>query len=1262
MSDDFYRALEERFRASREVIRSRLEGYRPFLSALQSSHAQPRAFDIGCGRGEWLQLLVESGFDAQGVDLDDSMLAACHERGLNAQNCDALEALRARADQSLELISAFHVVEHLSFDYLRDLLAEVRRVLVPHGLLILETPNSENLIVGTSNFYLDPTHQRPVPALFLDFLCQYSGFQRRRILRLQEDPALLRSDANIGLWQVLYGVSPDYAIVAQPAIGKEGGDDPFAELFSREYGLSLEGLANAHDRRLQLQHDSLCADQQLLRDDLQRQQQAQVALQRSVDDLQQQCTHNKQRNEQLLAELHRVYASGSWRITRPLRALTRLGRYRDPAAIKHDLAVLLHAPLLKGISLLQGYPGLFRLLDVVGQARKERLLLRLLQIGTSAIQTDASVDPRTLRQLRQLESQLEWQIAPSRTASAGSRPRLAYVSPLPPERSGIADYSAELLPELAKHFDIDVIVDQPSIADDWIVGHCQQRDANWLRRHAGDYQAVLYHIGNSHYHAWMFELLQQCPGIVVLHDFYLGGLIWSLDALPATAGIKLRELQYAHGYSAVAECLLEKDEGNVGMRYPFNRSLLESASGVIVHSAVSLRLAQQWFGPAAASDWVLIPHLRQPAQPQDRHAIRKRLGLPDSAFVVCSFGLLGMTKLNHRLLDAWLASRLAEQPESWLIFVGEAGDDDYARQLRQSIESCPHAERIRITGWADSATFRDYLGAADLAVQLRTMSRGETSGTVLDCMNHALPTIVNANGSMADLPEDGVHRLPDDFSDAQLCAALEHFHGDPDARRQLGQRARRIIEEQHAPAQCAEQYRVAIERFAARQRQAQQHQNQALLQLLAESRNGGALPTLLDLAERLANEQPAPLQSRQLLLDISETRRSGRHTGIERVARALCLALLAEPPQGYRIEPVYLCDSGGHWHYRRAAGVVADLLGMPDHLQDSVLEYAPSDHLLILDIAGEAFIQAEKSGLYRALQARGVDCRVLLHDLLPVTRPEFFPPRSAEHFRAWLQAAARLDGFVAVSRTVAGELRIWLQAQAPERAGLPIGHSHHGADLAHAAPSRGLPAEATQLLERLRHEPSILMVGTLEPRKGYLQALEAFSELWAAGQPINLVIVGREGWQDLPESERRDLPQLMHLLREHPERGQHLVWLDGISDEYLEQLYAACSGLLAASWDEGFGLPLIEAAQHGLPILARDIPIFREVVGEHAAYFQAATPMELAAAIVAWQRAGFQPSTAGLPWLTWRQSARNLQNCLFGSATPTDLTSHRRPI
>ena len=130
------------------------------------------------------------------------------------------------------------------------------------------------------------------------------------------------------------------------------------------------------------------------------------------------------------------------------------------------------------------------------------------------------------------------------------------------------------------------------------------------------------------------------------------------------------------------------------------------------------------------------------------------------------------------------------------------------------------------------------------------------------------------------------------------------------------------------------------------------------------------------------------------------------------------------------------------------------------------------------------------------------------------------------------------------------------------------------------------------------------MVGTIEPRKGHMQVLDAFDQLWSQGMDINLIIAGAEGWRHLRQDMRRTIPQIVARLRSHRERGRRLFWVNGPSDEYLEKIYATSSCLIAASEGEGFGLPLIEAARHKLPIIARDIPVFREVAGEHALLFR----------------------------------------------------------
>ncbi len=243
MDTQFYRAFEDRFRGSCELITERLRVYLPFIAALLEIYPQAQAIDLGSGRGEWLSLLVESGMQAIGIDNNDAMLDEARTRGLNVICQDAMTYLQTLPDASQALISAFHFVEHIPFEKLMLLVKEALRVLKPGGLLILETPNSENLMVGSSQFYLDPTHQRPIPAPLLAFLTEYCGFNKIKILRLQE--TIQAHQPSITLADVLLGVSSDYAIVAQKATDTLNTSKIDA-LFSQTYGVSLDELAHAY--------------------------------------------------------------------------------------------------------------------------------------------------------------------------------------------------------------------------------------------------------------------------------------------------------------------------------------------------------------------------------------------------------------------------------------------------------------------------------------------------------------------------------------------------------------------------------------------------------------------------------------------------------------------------------------------------------------------------------------------------------------------------------------------------------------------------------------------------------------------------------------------------------------------------------------------------------------------------------------------------------------------------------------------------------
>ncbi len=176
LEDFLYLSFENRFRGVREDIKRRLLAYESFLKEKEEFFKSLPILDIGCGRGEWLEVLKERGFEAVGVDINETMVNECKERGLNAVLSDALSFLREKKDESFSLISGFHIIEHLDFRVLVELLDEIFRVLKPGGAVLFETPNPINIEVGTSEFYMDPSHKNPIHPKAGSFLIESRGF------------------------------------------------------------------------------------------------------------------------------------------------------------------------------------------------------------------------------------------------------------------------------------------------------------------------------------------------------------------------------------------------------------------------------------------------------------------------------------------------------------------------------------------------------------------------------------------------------------------------------------------------------------------------------------------------------------------------------------------------------------------------------------------------------------------------------------------------------------------------------------------------------------------------------------------------------------------------------------------------------------------------------------------------------------------------------------------------------------------------------
>ena len=393
-------------------------------------------------------------------------------------------------------------------------------------------------------------------------------------------------------------------------------------------------------------------------------------------------------------------------------------------------------------------------------------------------------------------------------------------------------------------------------------------------------------------------------------------------------------------------------------------------------------------------------------------------------------------------------------------------------------------------------------------------------------------------------------------------------------------------------------------------------------------------------AKAIADTFPQKPSLPRIFVDISELAQRDSKTGIQRVTRSILYELLVNPPAGYQIEPIYgTIEKIG---YKLARSFTRQLLNSADPVgEDDFIDPQAGDIFLGLDLQHHTTrVQAEHlQGMRRA----GVLVYFVVYDLLPIQFPHFWP---AEHsvdkvHEEWLTVVCQGDGALCISKAVADELGKWMKKTLPPKPNFQISWFHLGANLQGSHPTFGLPENSPSVLSALAERKSFLLVGTIEPRKGYAQVLDAFELLWSNGTDVNLVIVGKIGWV---------VEGLLDKLENHVELGKRLFWLQGVSDEYLDCIYQSCSCLIAASEGEGFGLPLIEAAQHGLPIIARDLPVFKEVASSGAYYFGGLQDSDLSGAIQQWiglADQGRAPSSAKVSSLTWSESAQMISSRLF---------------
>ena len=823
--------------------------------------------------------------------------------------------------------------------------------------------------------------------------------------------------------------------------------------------------------------------------------------------------------------------------------------------------------------------------------------------------------------------------------TSSRRKSLAWVTPMPPLRSGIATYAATLLPALEMHYDVTVITDSPANITS------KQQTTQWLLKNGYRFDRICYHIGNSPFHQAIQDCAIRWPGSLVLHELYLGDLQFSYEGgLEAINQRWLRELYRCHGFHAIWDAAQDQEHPLKTLRtYPTNRQLIQRSLGSIVHS---LDAKQRLKTMLPKTSTVKIPMVNALRTLPSRNQARESLGIDQNTIRICSVGIVGAGKGSLDILRAWSQLPKDIRDQSQLIFLGDNDSYDYGQSMLREIERLKASSQVIITGWTSDRIYNNYLASSDFAIQLRTISRGESSAAVLDVVSSSIPTIVNANTSMSELPSNSVLTVPEHFQAEDLCSAMQALIRDLDGYRSRARSAQIELQTKHAPDAVGKAYRDALEDIYACKARIEQEAIRALASVTRK--NHWQDSRICDAIARTFKNRPQNQQQRQLLVDVTQIAQNDLKTGIQRVVRSIVLEWIKTFDDTVRIEPVFLSTEGGIWHYRYARAWSFNLIGYPSpSLSDEPIHVAAGDQMLLLDLNGWALVEAQKAGVFSSLAQEGVKISGVIYDILPINHPSYFPLGSEEAHRGWLQTIAVIsEQLICISKAVADETSRYLSDHLKLDQQPQVNWFHLGADIEQSGASQGWPGEHDALDQKLSESTSFLMVGTIEPRKGHLQTIQAVSQLLDQGENVTLVIVGKKGWM---------IDNVIQELNNNPHVGSGIHWLEGISDEYLSHLYATCNCLISASEAEGFGLPLIEAAMQSMPIVTRDIPVFREVAGEAAFYFHGDTPETLALALTTWMHQfelDQHPKPEKLRWLSWRESSEQLLHLLNLSSCP----------
>lgn len=569
-----------------------------------------------------------------------------------------------------------------------------------------------------------------------------------------------------------------------------------------------------------------------------------------------------------------------------------------------------------------------------------------------------------------------------------------------------------------------------------------------------------------------------------------------------------------------------------------------------------------------------------------------------------------------------------------LIIVGVKHEEELSL-LRLDWARCGlDSDQIRLFGFASDEELAGFYNTVDIVLQPSLL---EGFGlTALEALACGTPVLASNTGALPEVVGEALLMFdPESVQSisSRILWAINHKLEINELAKQASARAQRFTW-----LRVAKRASLALDKIAAAN---PFEQSSVVENRRAIAKNLGDLTySIRDAATVLAASEPQAPKAPKFLVDITSTARVDHKSGIQRVVRKMCDNLLQIAIERHTLPPTLIgTDSPDGFFPTRLDGGPDDW----DARRSEKILIGKDDTLLMLDSSWEFYSQHQNT--LRNARINGTKIISVMYDLVPAMTPAFCDPGMPTVFVPWLKSCLIYsDGIVCISKAVADELiRVLVAIDFPRQ--INVGYWHLGADFSE------VEGESTKPIKQIAN--SFLSVGTIEPRKGHDVTLAAFEKLWEEGVDVCLTLVGRIGW---------GVDSFVEKLQSHPELGKRLHWHPKVDDTELKQIYSRNSALIAASYGEGFGLPIIEAAHHGLPVIASDLEVFKEVAAgsESVSFFSVGDSRALYLAIKEYVRNPVPyEDKGGLKFQTWKQSAERLHNIVWDnewyySHTPSD--------